>query len=383
MSVYVKSLGKFLPGAPIPNDEIDEYLGELGNGSTKLRDRVIEKSGIATRHYALDKEQQSRYSAAGMAAAAIRDALERTEIDVEALDLISAASSCPDLLAPGLASMVHGELGSGPCEIVSSQGVCCSGAMALKNAYLQILHDEKRNAVACAVEFTSRFLKSSWLNHSGDERGKRLSLDGAFLRYILSDGAGAALLGDEPGPGPGFKIEWITQRSFAGTGPPVMYCGVENPAAEMSWADYPSAHEAALSGAFMFRQDLRRLPDVVRVCADEFVRLVEAGTLEPEEIRFVAAHYSSAALKEAALREMQTRDCPQVPEERWRSNLSRVGNVGSAAIYLILGELVNSGELRDGDRVLCFVPESGRYSISYMLLSAVIPGSPDGRVASP
>jgi len=383
MSVYVKSLGKFLPGAPIPNDEIDEYLGELGNGSTKLRDRVIEKSGIATRHYALDKEQQSRYSAAGMAAAAIRDALERTEIDVEALDLISAASSCPDLLAPGLASMVHGELGSGPCEIVSSQGVCCSGAMALKNAYLQILHDEKRNAVACAVEFTSRFLKSSWLNHSGDERGKRLSLDGAFLRYILSDGAGAALLGDEPGPGPGFKIEWITQRSFADSGPPVMYCGMENPAAEMSWADYPSAHEAALSGAFMFRQDLRRLPDVVRVCADEFVRLVEAGTLEPEEIRFVAAHYSSAALKEAALREMQTRDCPQVPEERWRSNLSRVGNVGCAAIYLILGELVDSGELRDGDRVLCFVPESGRYSISYMLLSAVMPNSPEGRVASP
>jgi 3-oxoacyl-[acyl-carrier-protein] synthase-3 len=381
MTAYIKSIGKFLPGKPIPNEEIHDYLGEIGAASTKLRERVIENSGILTRHYALDKEQQSRYSAAGMAAAAARDALEQAEVDIEEIDLISAASSCPDLLAPGLASMVHGELESGPCEIVSSQGICCSGAVALKNAYLQVLHGEKRNAVACAVEFTSRFLKASWLTHSGNDRGKRLSLDGTFLRYILSDGAGAALVGVDPGPGPGFRIEWITQRSFANTGPPVMYCGVENPTSEMSWADYPSAHEAALQGAFMFRQDLRRLPDVVRVCADEFERLVDAGTFEPEEIRFVAAHYSSEVLKDAALRELKTRGCRQVPEERWRSNLSRVGNVGSAAIYLILEELIGSGELRDGEQVLCFVPESGRYSISYMLLSAVVPSQPQERAA--
>jgi 3-oxoacyl-[acyl-carrier-protein] synthase III len=382
ISAYIKGIGKFLPGEPIPNDELDEYIGELGNGSQKLRQRVIENSGISTRHYALDKAQRSQYSAAGMAAFAVRDALERAQVDLRKLDLISAASSCPDLLAPGLASMVHGELRCGPCEIVTSQGVCCSGAAALKNAYLQVLHDEKRNAVACAVEFTSRFLKSSWLNHSGHDRGKRLSLDGAFLRYILSDGAGAAVIGDEPGPGAGFRIEWISQRSYADTGPPVMYCGIESPESEMSWADYPSAQEAALEGAFMFRQDLRRLPDVVRVCADEFERLVDDGAFEPRRIRFVAAHYSSEALRQAALHELEARTCPQIPEERWRSNLARVGNVGSAAIYLILEELLGSEELRDGDQVLCFVPESGRYSIAYMLLSAIVPEGSNQRSAA-
>lgn len=373
MSAYIKSMGKFLPGEPIPNEEIDEYIGQLGVGSAKLRERVIENSRIETRHYALDKEQRSQHSAAGMAASAVRDALGRAQVDIEQLDLISAASSSPDLLAPGLASMVHGELGSGPCEIVTSHGICCSGAIALKNAYLHVLHDDKRNAVACAVEFPSRILKASWLGHSGDERGKRISLDGAFLRYILSDGAGAALVGDSPGPGVGFRIEWISQRSYADTGPPVMYCGVESPEGGRAWADYPSAQEAALAGAFAFRQDLRRLPDVVRVCVDEFGRLVEEGRFDPAQIRFVAAHYSSAILKDAALREMEGRDFPLVPEERWRSNLSSVGNVGCAAIYLILEELIESGELADGDQVLCFVPESGRYSISYMLLTAIVP----------
>jgi 3-oxoacyl-[acyl-carrier-protein] synthase-3 len=381
MSVYIKSMGKFLPGDPIPNDEIDEYIGELGVTSAKLRERVIENSGIVTRHYALDREQVSQHSAAEMAANAVRDALERGGAELEDVDLISAASSSPDLLAPGLASMVHGELGSGPCEIATSSGICCSGAIALKNAYLHALHDDKRNAIACAVEFPSRLLKSSWLDHAGGNGGKRISLDGAFLRYILSDGAGAALLGDEPGPGTCFRIDWISQRSYAAAGPPVMYCGIEKPEAEMAWADYPSARDAALEGAFAFRQDLRRLPEVVRVCVDEFGRLVEAGKFDPAEIRFVAAHYSSEVLKVAALREMATRDFPIVPEERWRSNLSRVGNVGCAAIYLILEELIESGELRDGDQVLCFVPESGRYSIAYMLLTATVP-SGNGVAAS-
>lgn len=382
MSAYIKSMGKFLPGEAIPNDEIDEYIGALGASSSKLRERVIENSGIATRHYALDRKQQSQYSAAEMAAIAIRDALERAGVDVEELDLISAASSSPDLLAPGLASMVHGELGSGPCEIVTSHGICCSGAIALKNAYLHVLHGDKRNAAACAVEFPSRILKSSWLGAPGDGGGRPISLDGAFLRYILSDGAGAALVSDSPGPGVSFKIEWISQRSYADTGPPVMYCGVGSPDGENSWADYPSAQEAALDGAFAFRQDLRRLPDVVRVCVDEYVRLVEEGRFEPEEIRFVAAHYSSETLKHGALKEMRARNCRLVPEESWRSNLSRIGNVGCAAIYLILEELIDSEELCDGDQVLCFIPESGRYSISYMLLSARAPADSGGDSAS-
>jgi 3-oxoacyl-[acyl-carrier-protein] synthase-3 len=366
-------MGKFLPGDPIPNDEIDEYIGPLNSGSQKLRERVISNSGIATRHYALDKEQRSQHSAAEMAALAVRDAVGRAAVEVEEVDLISAASSSPDLLAPGLASMVHGELGNGPCETVSSSGICCSGAIALKNAYLHVREDGKHAAVACAVEFPSRILKSSWLGGPAEEGGRRISMDGAFLRYILSDGAGAALVGDSPGPGTGFRIEWISQRSYADTGPPVMYCGVESPDADRAWADYPTAQQAALEGAFAFRQDLRRLPDVVRVCVDEFGRLVEEGKFDPAEIRFVAAHYSSEILKTAALREMETRDFPVVPAERWRSNLPSVGNVGCAAIYLILEELIASGELADGDQVLCFIPESGRYSISYILLTAVVP----------
>jgi 3-oxoacyl-[acyl-carrier-protein] synthase-3 len=59
-----------------------------------------------------------------------------------------------------------------------------------------------------------------------------------------------------------------------------------------------------------------------------------------------------------------------IPQERWFTNLATVGNTGSAAIYLMLDELMKSGRVRDGDRLLCFIPESGRFSSGFMYLTA-------------
>jgi 3-oxoacyl-[acyl-carrier-protein] synthase-3 len=305
-----------------------------------------------------------------MAAEAIREALADAEVDLEDVDLISTASSLPDLLVPGLASMVHGELGIGACETQSSSGICCAGAQALKQAYMQVRYEGKQAAVASSVEFTSRILKDSWLTYSS-KHGKKLTMDGAFLRYILSDGAGAAVVQPQPAPGVNLRIDWITHRSYAPTGDAVMYCGTDGPDADRSWLDYTDPEEAARNGALAFRQDLRRLPEVVRVCVDEHDRLVREGVFNPEDVKYLAAHYSSEIMKQAALREFESRGGRYVPAERWRSNLPTVGNIGTAAIYVILDELVASGELEDGDQVLCFVPESGRYSISYMMMSAV------------
>jgi 3-oxoacyl-[acyl-carrier-protein] synthase-3 len=58
-----------------------------------------------------------------------------------------------------------------------------------------------------------------------------------------------------------------------------------------------------------------------------------------------------------------------IPAEKWFMNLSRVGNVGSASIYLALEELMSSGKLKKGERILLSVPESGRFSYAYAFLT--------------
>jgi 3-oxoacyl-[acyl-carrier-protein] synthase-3 len=62
-----------------------------------------------------------------MAANAVREAAERAGLGPNDVELLTAATTGPDMLAPGHAGMVHGELGYGPMEISTSAGICSSG----------------------------------------------------------------------------------------------------------------------------------------------------------------------------------------------------------------------------------------------------------------
>src|SRR6185369_3176494 len=146
MSAYITATGSFLPGSPVPNEEIEDYIGEAGRSTSDLKAITLANCGIKTRHYAIDKNQRTVHSNAQLAAN---------------VELLCAATTIADVMAPGQASMVQGELGYGPLEIATMHGVCSSGMMALKNAYLQVAIGEKRNAISVASELASRWFKSS------------------------------------------------------------------------------------------------------------------------------------------------------------------------------------------------------------------------------
>ena len=59
----------------------------------------------------------------------------------------------------------------------------------------------------------------------------------------------------------------------------------------------------------------------------------------------------------------------QIPQEKWFTNLSSVGNIGSGSIFIMLEELMNSGKLKKGQKILLMVPESARFTYSYCLLT--------------
>jgi putative 3-oxoacyl-(acyl carrier protein) synthase III len=58
-------------------------------------------------------------------------------------------------------------------------------------------------------------------------------------------------------------------------------------------------------------------------------------------------------------------------KDKWFTNLSSVGNIGSAAIYVALDELMRTKRLKQGDKILLLVPESGRFSYGVVLLIAL------------
>lgn len=58
-----------------------------------------------------------------------------------------------------------------------------------------------------------------------------------------------------------------------------------------------------------------------------------------------------------------------IPQEKWFSNLTEVGNVGAGSVYIMIDELVKSGKLEVGQKILLMVPESSRFSYVYALLT--------------
>jgi 3-oxoacyl-[acyl-carrier-protein] synthase III len=377
MSAYITATGTFLPGYPVPNEEIEDYIGKAGHASSDLKDLILANCGITTRHYAIDKNQQTIVSNTAMAAAAVRNAAEHAGLGPDDVEMLSAATTMPDVMGPGYASMVHGELGYGPLEIATANGICSCGMMALKNAYLQVTVGEKRNAICVASEFASRGFKSTRYEDIGaiDDDGS-LPMEVAFLRYMLSDGAGAVVVENAPrASGVSLRIDWITLRSFANTEKACMYFGSNDNACKQTWGDYPTVAAAAADGAFVVRQKLSLLPHLVRVGIDEYERLLGMGKFDPKAVTWFPAHYSSERMKAMMFGELTRRGVPAGDPEAWYSNLTRVGNIGSAAIFVILDEMMTEGLIRDGDTLLCMVPESGRFVISFMHLTAVTAAS--------
>ncbi len=211
--VYITSAGIFLPNSPISNDEMEDYLGRLNGKESTLKARILKQNGIKKRYYAINTKQESTHLNSELAIKAIEAAIAKSELRSKEISLLCSGTTQGDLPVPGFASMIHAGLDFHRCELASFQSVCASGIMALKNAYLQIKSNEKENAVCVGSELASRMFKASRFEA---QHVKALPFDTEFLRWMLSDGAGAFVLENKKSKkNSSLKIEWIEIKSHA------------------------------------------------------------------------------------------------------------------------------------------------------------------------
>ena len=371
--VYITSTGSFLPNEPVGNEEMERFLGKINNVHSRTKDIFLRKNGIKNRHYALDSDQNTTHKAYEMAALAVKDCIEKSRLDAAKVEVLSAATTQSDLPVPGFASMVHAESGIGRCGLASHQSVCAAGMMAIQNAYLQVKSETVRNAVCCAAELPSRMFKSK--RFEGQQAfavaGATLPLETDFLRWMLSDGAGAMLLQDEPGDSLALEIEWIDLKSYAHAHEVCMYTGTNKESdgsVLKTWLDYDTISEANFAGALNLKQDMQQVDNIVKLGIQRFFELIDEGRFQPEDIDRLVCHYSSHHFKPQIVSLLKNGGV-EIAEEKWFSNLYTVGNIGSASIFVMLDELMKSGTLKAGQKVLCMVPESGRFITGYMMLT--------------
>jgi len=375
IDVYLTRTASFLPLEPVGNDEMESVLGMVGGKPSKARRLVLRNNGIQHRHYALDRiTGKAVMSNAQMAAAAVKGLGE-----VGKVDSLAAATSRPDQLMPGHGVMVHGELGWPRMEVVSLSGICVAGAAAFKHAWLAVKSGDAQRAIAVASELASLGLHARNFDAEAEHKVKELeerpeiAFEKDFLRWMLSDGAGAVLLENQPRGPQSLKVLWVELSSAAHELPACMYSGAEKntDGSLTGWQEF-TTQEWATRSVFTVKQDVKLLNDqVIRATLTEPLReLVKKHGLDKQRIDWFLPHYSSkyfanlvaAGVVEAGL---------DIPQEKWFTNLIEKGNTGSASPYIMLDELFKSGRIQKGQRLLMYIPESGRFSSGFIYMEAV------------
>lgn len=375
-AVYINSVSTYLPNSPIANEDMEDYIGKIGGNPSRVRSIVLRQNGIKTRYYGLDKNQSLTHSNAELAKEAVCGLFENETIPDD-LTLLACGTSTPDQLLPSHASMVHGELANFPMEIFSSAGVCLTSLQALKICYSNILAGLHQKAVCVASELTSPALVSKFYDpeyeatHDNPDKDPYMAFEKDFMRFMLSDGAGAVLLQDHPEGTCPLKIEWVDMTSYANELPTCMFMASElqESGRLKSWKEF-SPDEIKERAVLVGKQDIRQLKKyIIKYWVDHIESVLAKHHVKAEEIDYVIPHVSSMFFYEKLNDEIVARGIA-LTKEKWFTNLTSVGNIGSAAIYVALDELIRTKEIKQGTKILLLVPESGRFSYGTVLLTA-------------
>ena len=376
--VYITRLSKYLPNDPVGNDEMEEVLGMVNGRPSKARSIVLRNNGIKTRYYAF-RNGVSTHTNVEMAANAI-NALFDEEIPIEKMEILAVGTSSPEQVIPSHASMVHGALtNAGRVELISASGTCVSSMQALKYAYMAIAAGMADTAVGCGSEKMSTWMHASRFEPEAEniaklEENGYIAFEKDFLRWMLSDGAAAALVQSEPNKdGLSYRIEWLETTSFANELETCMYAGAtKDPetAALTGWNDR-SIEDWSNESIFSVKQDTRLLGEHIVPKGGVFLKeLMEKHGLTSDMVDYYLPHMSSEFFKHQIYKHHAALGM-DIPFDKWFYNLPKVGNVGSASAYFMLEELMNSGKAKKGDRILVMVPESARFSYAYIYLTVV------------
>ncbi len=371
--VYITALSKFLPNKPISNDQMEEKLGYINGKPSKARPIILRSNKITTRYYAINDDGTPSHSNTELTFEAIKNLIQTGAIKEENIELLACGSTTPDQLQPSHASMVHG-LFKKNIEIHSSAGICTAGMSAMKYAYLSVRAGNSNNAVCAGSERFSSWMRAEKFdpeieNLTPLEKNPIIAFEKDFLRWMLSDGAGAFLLENQPRGKQPIKIRWIHGTSYANELETCMYAGAvkREDGSLIPWSDMDP--QAWLDeSVFSLKQDVKLLnSNVIQLGARSAKEAFEARSFDVNDITHFLPHISSMYFKDKLYEELKKLDL-EIPYEKWFINLDRVGNVGAASSYLQLEELANSGKLKSGDVILLSVPESGRFSYMNALL---------------
>jgi 3-oxoacyl-[acyl-carrier-protein] synthase-3 len=276
---------------------------------------ITARTGIKRRHLAGPDESTS-----DLALVAARRAMADAGVSPDELDLIIVGTATPDMFFPATACLVQEAIGARRAGAFDLLAACSSFVYGLITADQMIRTGVIRRALVIGAETLSRLV--DW----ADRR----------TCVLIGDGAGAAVLGPAAGER-GIRGGRVGADGAAGDLLKVTAGGSRMPVSHE--AIERKLHRAHMDGQAVFKLAVRTVPELIRQT------VAQAGWTMAGVDRFVP-HQANLRIIEAM------RDQLGVDLDRFVVNIEEYGNTSAASVPLALWEAVESGRIKEGDRIV-------------------------------
>ncbi|MDP4282080.1 MAG: 3-oxoacyl-ACP synthase III family protein [Bacteroidota bacterium] len=355
--VRLAGTGHYLPGNPIPRDEINRYLGELDQAPEKIRkwmkriqvlmNEILE---VEYYHFAIDPvTRKFTEDNITMSVKAAREAISDAGLSPSDIDLIVYGSAHQDQM-PTASVRIQEQLGIEQCGEISVHANCTSAYKALLLAWEMLKSGRYHNALVVSSSMSSSELVAEYYNQP------LIRKEEVFLRYFLSDGASALVLTSEKAPAKGWIAENVYMESIGGKKPSAM--GNRRPA---YWMNPKEEYEKGYHHlSQMFQEELRANfhdPDG-SVFIKGLKRMIGKYQIDLSKLKYFQVNFPSRHISELIMDECQELG---IPRSTLYTKMSTMGYIGPPMAFLCLDRIKKEEKLNDGDLILSFVTEVSKF----------------------
>lgn len=326
--------GNSLPGNPVNNDELLAALAQqCGSAKARRARKYAERLGIRSRHVSRDLGKAKSGTRPGFDAPTLcKEAISDAIGDASMSYLIGHTSTPHTLLPPNIAWVAEELRYEGP--YVELRQACTGFSNALVIAAAMIAEDNTANIGIVGSENGSPYFDIS------DDFSSREQL----INFVqMGDGAGAVLLGADDGGGQAIVSSVFVGQIGVGMQPGIALVGGG------------SANPHCAAGLPYFKHRAREVRRNGEKLIEAGIAAIQSQGYALGEFDWIIPHQANGHIAELF--------AERFPETKGKVYVTadRLGNLGSAAIWVSFHELRCSGTLERGQRVLILGAEASKY----------------------
>ncbi|MBC7660224.1 MAG: ketoacyl-ACP synthase III [Chitinophagaceae bacterium] len=314
MKAKITGTGMYVPPKVVSNFDLEKIMDTSDEW-------IRQRSGIETRHQVEDQ------GTADLAYEAALKAFESAQCSAKDIDLIILATLSADHMFPGSSALLQARLGLETTPSMDLRAQCSGFLYSLSVAKSFIESGAYKRILVVGAETHSPILDYT-------TRGRDVAV-------LFGDGAGAVIVEASPDATSQIgKVILHSQGQFADR------LWVERPGTRGGSGKWLTQDHLAegkqypyMEGRYVYKHAVERLQEVVK-------EVLETEGLTIADIDCFLFHQANIRINE------KVAELLHIPLEKCPSNIQKYGNCSAASIPMLLDEMVRSGRVKRGDKLL-------------------------------